>query len=433
MNILSVGGSDPSSGAGIQNDIKTISSLDGHCFTVITTITSQNTKRFSSVDPISPKTIGNQIESILSDFRIDAIKIGMVFNSGIIKAIHSKLRGMNVPIILDPVIKSTTGGTLLTSNSLSDYKKFLIPLGFVITPNKFEAEVLSGIKIKTKKDCSRCAKKIRKLGTKNVIITGIQLSKNKITDYVLEDKKQYFVSFQKFGKKNHGSGCTFSSTLAFCIANGKTVIDSSKFAQKFTALSIKNAEKLGKGIAITKIKKLDQLQKNLKNAVNEFTQIKNAYSLIPEVQTNFVFSKKHPKSINDIVGVTGRIVKDRNAVQIVGDFEYGGSKHVGNAVLTISKKFPAIRSAVNIKFNQNTVKKFQKMGYIVLSYDRFNEPTKIKTKENSTISWGIKKAIMDVSRAPDVIYHKGDFGKEPMILVFGREPDEVVKKISKLT
>ncbi|MFQ5573538.1 MAG: bifunctional hydroxymethylpyrimidine kinase/phosphomethylpyrimidine kinase [Nitrosopumilaceae archaeon] len=432
MNILSIGGSDPSSGAGIQNDIKTISSLDGHCFTVVTAITSQNTRKFSSVEPISQTMIGNQIESILSDFKIDAIKIGMVYNSPIIKAIHSKLRRVGIPIILDPVIKSTTGGVLMTQSSLSDYKKFLIPLGFVIVPNKSEAQILSGIKIRTKKDLMACAKKIRKLGAKNVIITGIQFSKGIVSDFVLEDDESHLISSKKLAKKNHGSGCTFSSTLAFCIGSGKNISDSSKYAQHYTIQSIKNAEKLGRGIPMTKIGKIDPIQTNLKNAVKQFTQIKNIHSLIPEVQTNFVFSKKNPKSLKDVVGVSGRIVKDRKMVQIVGDFKYGGSRHVGTAVITISKKFPVIRSAANIKFNEKTVKKLQRKGLRVLSYDRSKEPTKTKSKDNSTISWGIKKAIKNISRPPDVIYHKGDLGKEPMILVFGKEPEQVVEKISKL-
>ena len=434
MNILSIGGSDPSSGAGIQNDIKTISSLDGNCFTVVTAITSQNTEKFSSVEPISPKIIGGQIESIVSDFKIDAIKIGMVYNSSIIKVIHSKLRKIDAPIILDPVIKSTTGGTLLTSNSISYYKKILIPLGYIITPNKSEAEVLSGNKIRTKKELVNCAKKIRKLGAKNVIITGVQFSKNKISDFILEDNKTNFIFCKKLSKKNHGSGCTFSSALAFCISNGKNISDSAKFAQDYTTQSIKNAEKIGKGIPITKIKKRrsDHIQTSLKNSVKEFTQLKNVYSLIPEVQTNFVFSKKHPKSIKDVVGISGRIVKDRKTIQIVGNFEYGGSKHIGNAVITICKKFPSIRSAVNIKFNKKIIKKFQKNGFKILSYDRANEPLKTKAKENSTISWGIKNAIKNASRPPDIIYHEGDLGKEPMILVFGKNPNEVVKKISKL-
>ena len=92
MNILSIGGSDPSSGAGIQSDIKTFSNLDAYGFTAVTAITSQNTKKVTSIEPVSIKSLNAQLDSILSDFHIDAIKIGMVYNSQIIKVIHSKLR-----------------------------------------------------------------------------------------------------------------------------------------------------------------------------------------------------------------------------------------------------------------------------------------------------------------------------------------------------
>ena len=145
MNILSIGGSDPSSGAGIQSDIKTFSNHNAYGFTVVTVITSQNTKNVTSIEPVSTKTIKAQLDSIISDFHIDAIKIGMVYDSQTIKVIHSKLRNVRVPIVVDPIIKSTTGTMLLKKSALHDYKKMIIPLADVITPNKYEAKVLSGI------------------------------------------------------------------------------------------------------------------------------------------------------------------------------------------------------------------------------------------------------------------------------------------------
>ena len=113
MNILSIGGSDPSSGAGIQSDVKTFSNLDAYGLTVVTTITSQNTRKVTSIEPVSIKSLNAQLDSILSDFHIDAIKIGMVYNSQIIKAVRSKIGKLKIPIVVDPIIKSTTGGILL--------------------------------------------------------------------------------------------------------------------------------------------------------------------------------------------------------------------------------------------------------------------------------------------------------------------------------
>ena len=192
MNILSIGGSDPSSGAGIQSDIKTFSDNDIYGFTVVTAITSQNTKKVTSIEPVSKKSLELQLDSILSDFDIDAIKIGMVYNSQIIKIIYSKLKNIKVPIIVDPIIKSTTGGLLLKKNALTYYKKMIIPLADVITPNKYEAKILSGLS-----DVKKSAKKIQTLGAKCVVITGYTESNTKISDFVLEENKEYEITGKK--------------------------------------------------------------------------------------------------------------------------------------------------------------------------------------------------------------------------------------------
>jgi len=123
MNILSIAGSDPSSGAGIQADIKTFSSLGVYGLCVITAITSQNTKKFSRVETVSNGMIKSQLKSVLSDFKIDMIKIGMVYSSGIIKTVYSLLKKTKIPIVLDPVFESTTGGTLLQKEAFNDFKK----------------------------------------------------------------------------------------------------------------------------------------------------------------------------------------------------------------------------------------------------------------------------------------------------------------------
>ena len=433
MNILSIGGSDPSSGAGIQNDIKTITELDAYCLTIITAITSQNTEKFFQVEPVSSKMIISQIDSILSDFKINAIKIGMVYNSSIIKAIKSKLRYVKVPIILDPVIKSTTGGELIEKNAIRYYKKMLIPLAFVITPNTFEAEVLTGTSIKNEKDLLTSAKKIKNFGARNVVITGNNFGKQTISDFILENSNHYSIKSKKIPKKNHGSGCTFSSALTVCIARKMNFRDSVEFAKKFTIDSIKNAKIVGKGIPVTQANNYDINKKNLKKAIDKFIKIKNAYSLIPECQTNFVFSKQISISIKDVVGVTGRIVKSGTSVIVAGDLEYGGSTHVASAIIAMNKKFKTIRSALNIKYNKKILEQFKKKGFNITSYDRSKEPSIVKNEENSSISWGIKKAIKEISRPPDIVYHKGDYGKEPMILIFGKNPDEVIHKISKLS
>jgi hydroxymethylpyrimidine/phosphomethylpyrimidine kinase len=425
MNILTVGGSDPSSGAGIQSDIRTFSDFGAYGFTVITTITSQNTKQVSNIESVSKKSLKSQLDSILSDFHIDAIKIGMVYNSDIIKVIHSEFKNNHIPLIVDPIIKSTTGSTLLRKSALSDYKKMIIPLADIITPNKYEAKILSGIS-----NVRNAAKKIQMLGAESVIVTGASTTKDKISDFILEKNKEYQITGKLIPIQNHGSGCNYSASLAVSLAKQYTLNQAAKIAKNYVYNSIKNSKNIGKGVRITHTA-ISNEKMELIESIKDFKQIRNVYKIIPECQTNFVCSKRDPKTIRDVLGVSGRLVKSGKEVVTAGEIVYGGSHHVATAVIQVNKKFPDIRSGLNIKFNHKIISKARSCGLTVLTYDRSKEPKKSKQQEGSSIKWGINHALK--SKPPDLIYHKGDMGKEPMILIFGEKPNDIIKKISKIT
>ena len=421
MNVLSIGGSDPSSGAGIQSDVKTFENHDVYGFTVITAITSQNTKKISKIAPISTKDIRTQLESVLSDFQIDAIKIGMVYDSSIIKIINTMIKNQKCPIVVDPIIESTTKKILLKKSAIDSYKKYIIPLATIITPNKKEAKILSG--------CSKAedaAKELQKLGAKNVIITGFRESEKEIEDFVRESGNNYILKGKKIKIINHGSGCNYSASITASLARKKSIYEATVTAKEYVYQSIKKSKSLGKGIKITH-KEISKIQKELSHSILDFQNIKNVSKLIPECQTNFVFSKNKPKTIKNVLGISGRLVKSGNNVVQAGELVFGGSQHVATAVIEVSKKFSSIRSAINIKYEPKIITNAKKHKMLVLSYNRKNESKSSKLKENSSISWGISSCLK--SDTPDIIYHKGDFGKEPMIIVFGATPTEVVKKI----
>ncbi len=421
MNVLSIGGSDPSSGAGIQSDVKTFENHDVYGFTVITAITSQNTKKISKIVPISTKDIRTQLESVLSDFQIDAIKIGMVYDSSIIKIINTMIKNQKCPIVVDPIIESTTKKILLKKSAIDSYKKYIIPLATIITPNKKEAKILSG--------CSKAedaAKELQKLGAKNVIITGFRESEKEIEDFVMEVDNNYILKGKKIKIINHGSGCNYSASITASLARKKSIYEATVTAKEYVYQSIKKSKSLGKGIKITH-KEISKIQKELSHSILDFQNIKNVSKLIPECQTNFVFSKNKPKTIKNVLGISGRLVKSGNNVIQAGELVFGGSQHVATAVIQVSKKFSNIRSAINIKYEPKIISNAKKHKMLILNYDRKNESKKSKSKENSSISWGISSCLK--SDIPDIIYHKGDFGKEAMIIVFGETPAEVVRKI----
>ena len=421
MNVLSIGGSDPSSGAGIQSDIKTFENHNVYGFTVITAITSQNTKKISKIAPITAKNIRAQLESILSDFQIDAIKIGMVYDTPIIKIINTMIKNQKCPIVVDPIIESTTKKILLKKSAINSYKKNIIPLATIITPNKKEAKMLSG--------CSRAedaGKELQRLGAKNVIITGFRESEKEIEDFVMESDNNYILKGKKIKVINHGSGCNYSASITASLARKKSIYEATVTAKEYVYQSIKKSKNLGKGIKITH-KEISKFQKELSHSILDFQNINNVSKLIPECQTNFVFSENKPKTIKNVLGISGRLVRSGNNVIQAGELVFGGSQHVATAVIEVSKKFSNIRSAINIKYEPRIINKAKKHRMLVLSYDRKNESKKSKSKENSSISWGISSCLK--SDIPDIIFHKGDFGKEAMIIVFGETPAEVVKKI----
>ncbi len=432
INVLSIAGSDPSSGAGVQGDIKTFTALGAYGFSAITALTSQNSSKFFKSESVSPGIIRSQIRSIFSDFKIDAIKIGMVYDKKTIKTIHSELKNLKVPIVLDPVFESTTGGMLLCADAFLDFKKLLVSLSYVITPNIPEAERIAGMKIRSLSDTKRAALEINSMGAKNVIIKGGHMQDDKVTDILLENKKFHIFSQKRLLQESHGGGCIFSAALCVNIAKGKSLSESTRLAQKTSFESIKNSTRIGKGIDIARQKNADGIEVDLSVAIKQFVNIKGIYGYIPEVQTNFVFAKPRPKSIFHILGLEGRIVKTGKSVAVVGTLKYGGSRHVANAVLEVARKFPTIRSAVNIKYDKEILKKSTAKRFHIAYYDRILEPSDAKVTEGKTISWGIKSAIEKLRSPPDIIYHRGDMGKEPMILLFGTTPKDVLIKIGKI-
>lgn len=433
MNILTIAGSDPSGGAGVQGDLKTFASLGAHGLSVITSITSQSSSRFYETEPVPARMIRSQIRSVLEDFEVSAIKIGMVYNRASIVAIHSELEDVSAPIVLDPVIRSSTGGVLLERDALPPFRKLLVPLSSVITPNREEAEKITGLKIRSMKDMERAAKKMAAMGARSVIIKGGHMGGRRATDMVLDGGHVYTRSEARLPVETHGGGCLYSASLAVFLARGYGLRQSSALAQKASVDAIRHARNAGRGLAIAAQQGRDAIEAELSEAIQKFASMEGTYRLIPEVQTNFAYCRQNPRAISDVLGIEGRLVKAGTRVHVAGALAYGGSRHVGNSVLEVSRKFPSVRSGLNIRYDTDTIRRARSGGLRIARYDRSLEPYAAKGREGRTVSWGTRLAISKLSSPPDIIYHTGDLGKEPMILVFGKSPGDVLSKVAKIS
>ena len=438
---LTIAGSDSSGGAGIQADMKTMSALGIYSCTVITAITAQNTSNVDYILPLNADIIKKQIMSILSDIPIHAIKIGMVYNNEIITAISDTLRNLKIPIVLDPIVSAGTGAQLLQREFLSDFKTKLIPVCDVVTPNISEAEKLSGIKIKNENDIKKTALKIQKQGARNVVIKGGHFRNEEmiILDTILDEFGKFIVIKNPRMKivETHGSGCNFSAAVTAFVALKFPVVKACIMANKYVHNSIVNTLKIGKGIPVNnpistmyeescKYKVMEELA----NAVDQLTNIKNFEKLIPETQSNIAYAIPYAKKIEDVAGVNGRIVKVGDRSIPTSGIKFGASRHVASSILEYMKINQLVRSALNIKNDKKILDKCNRL-FRVTHYERKLEPKTIKNKDGKSVSWGVSQAL---SKNPDadIIYHTGDMGKEPMIIIFGQNPQEVVDKVKKI-
>ena len=430
---LTIAGSDTSSGAGIQADLRIFSTLHVYGTSVITAVTAQNTRGIDRIRAIEPSMVKAQISAILNDIDLDAIKIGMVYNREIIHAIASMLKDQGIPLILDPIFKAGTGAILLRNDAYESFVKKLVPMSDVITPNLMEAERLANMKIHNADEARITAKKIAALGAKNVIVKGGHMQGRYSTDILYYNKK--FLEFTNERVRNeelHGAGCAFSAALTAEIAKGKDIVGATKGANEFVNTAIVNALKIGKGIKVCSFVPTiptNNLLLALHKAICIIEDADGFGALIPESQSNIVYAKANAKSMDDIAAVNGRIVKIGKKAKAASGVGFGASKHVASAVLAIMHYDKTIRSAINIKYNENIITICKSLDLKVSNYDRRNEPEEIKSKEGMSVKWGIEQAVSKVNVVPDIIYHLGDWGKEPMVLVFGKNPYEVCSKV----
>jgi len=249
---LTIAGSDNSGGAGIQADLKTFSALECYGMSVITALTSQNTQGVYRIQELKPKFIEDQFNAILDDIGIDAIKIGMLFNIPIIKAVAKCLHKVKgCPIVLDPVMFAKGGDRLIQEEAIQAIQKELFPFATVVTPNISEAQAFLGRSIDNLEGMQKAAIDLVDLGPAAVVIKGGGLSNNFSDDCLyIKGGELIWLKQERISTKNiNGTGCTFSSAVAAYLARSYKLEDAVREAKLYLTQSLKAGadKKLGKG------------------------------------------------------------------------------------------------------------------------------------------------------------------------------------------
>ncbi len=438
--VLSIAGSDSSAGAGIQADLKAFSYLNQHGVTAITCVTAQNTQQVRTIFKLPVDIIEEQIESLFDDFTIDAVKTGMLYDEEIVHVVSQQLKKHQLKPVVDPVMVATSGDALSNHTFLASLKKELLPHAYMVTANIPEACALADMKHIRQKDLENAAQKIFELGPEYVLLKGGHLQGAMVTDLLYDGKKFYRYTLPRISRiKAHGSGCTLSALITGLLASGEPPLTALHKAKSIVWSMIQEGYAPGKGADMLNHSSTLQIPPVINNEeqFDVWLELKNAVQtlisylppqFIPEVGMNFVYALPNAKTRNDICGIEGRITRYKDRTLLCGTLDFGASKHVASIVLAAMSFDQNFRSALNIRFTQKTLELCTRLGFTLSSFDRKSEPE----NASSTMEWGTKQAIMTCGCVPDIISDAGAVGKEPMIRVLGKNPQDVLAKIKKI-
>lgn len=245
--VLTIAGSDPGGGAGIQADLKTFAARGVYGMSVLTALTAQNTTGVQGVFDIPAEFVGKQIDSVMSDIGADAWKLGMLSNAEIIAVVADRARRYHVGhLVLDPVMVAKGGDPLLHPSAREALIAHLVPLAYVITPNHHEAQVLTGMEIRTIEEARQAALAIHQMGAANVVVKGGHLpDTNEAIDVLYDGQRHIELREPRLSTPNtHGTGCTFASAIAANIAQGHTVEQATRRAKAYLTAAMRAADRL---------------------------------------------------------------------------------------------------------------------------------------------------------------------------------------------
>ncbi|GAB4075152.1 bifunctional hydroxymethylpyrimidine kinase/phosphomethylpyrimidine kinase [Barrientosiimonas marina] len=245
---LTIAGTDPTGGAGIQADLKTFQELKSYGMSVITSVVAQNTTGVQDVQNMSSSMIKQQLESVMDDIPFQSFKTGMLANVPIMEAVYAELAQLDVPYVMDPVMVTTSGDTLVSEEARDYLREALLPLAAVVTPNIPEAEVLTGMTIQTADDMKQASQQIvHKYNAGAALVKGGHMQ-GKAVDFLYDGQTIHTFTAERIETSNtHGTGCTYSAAITAYLSQGYTLYDAVRLAKAFVTSAIRHSFSIGHG------------------------------------------------------------------------------------------------------------------------------------------------------------------------------------------
>jgi hydroxymethylpyrimidine/phosphomethylpyrimidine kinase len=344
--------------------------------------------------------------------------------------------------MVDPIINSGSGISLIQADVEAYFKTHLLPKTDILTPNAIEAQKITGMPIEDIGSIHKMFDRFVEMGCASIVLKGghIHPIDTEIVDY-LYDQGQFdmFIRQREIGlERVHGTGCIFSAILLAQLAHTEDLYNAmnnteeqmdSLFRNIFELpsreLTLKGGQVLDFGLTPAKIAILNEVAE-----VYEFIKTKKKFDiLIPEVRMNISIGIANAKTVEDVAAIEGRITKVNNIPTASGPIKFGASNHTARLLLTAQQKDASIRAVMNFKYEPDFIQPLAKAGLYLFEIQREDQPQNVQNQEKSTMQWVIETSFAVVNRIPDIIWDKGEVGKEPMMRLFGKDGADLIEKL----
>lgn len=421
---LTVAGSDSIGGAGIQADIKAMAAVGVHATSAITAVTAQNTCGVDAIYPMPLDMIQAQIESILKDCDVKAIKTGMLYDADIVELVADLLEDHEVPLIVDPVMVSGTGHDLCKKDFVRAMNEKLIPIAELVTPNKHEAETLTGIRIESKDDISYICEIIGKEGS-SVLLKGGHFDGKDVVDYYYLSAAIDEIRYPRLNKAGHGSGCTLSSYITAHMAKGMDMTEAIMKSRKMIQESISSQYMIGKGDFVVntipsqksdnkRFQTLDALDKASAEIIDILP-----IEMVPADGMNIALSVPNPVGPQDIGAIDKRIYVHNGMIRKGGPAKFGAAEHLSYVLLDVMKHNPKTRCIMSLAYSPELVDIIEEVGMTAITADIGKDH----------ISSAIESALRG-KKIPDAIIDKNK--KNRLVRILAKDTDEMMDKLHQI-
>ncbi len=423
---LTVAGSDSVGGAGIQADVKAMSVIGVHATSVITAVTAQNTCGVRDILPMPEELIKAQLEAVLKDCDVKAVKTGMLYSAEIVGTVADILEDHEMPLVVDPVMVSGTGSPLSGDGFTSAMRKKLLPICELVTPNKDEAEALAKMKIRTRDDLMLACELIGKQGS-SVLMKGGHFNTPVVTDYLYLSSEFTKIEYPRLKKAGHGSGCVLSSFITANMAKGLDIVNAVLKSRELIQESIATQYAIGKGDPVVnpmvklkgetdKFQVLDALDAAAAKILDTVPD-----ELVPKGGMNIAMALKDAAGPEEIAAIDKRLTVHNGLLRKNGPAKFGTAEGLSYILLTVMKHSPETRCIMSIAYGDDIIDVMEEVGMTSVTAemgkDKFSEAT--------------EKALKKTKRIPDAIVDKGP-KKDRKIWLLAKDAQDMMAKLEEI-